>query len=113
MLIAIGKIINKEDLIGLRVFDTDTKQNKDIKIEDANKIKIKNIKSIDKLGSIYNNQSEKPIIILDKKDNKYTTVDINGNVKVIMGMFYGCKKLTKLDLSYFDISNVKSMQEIE
>ena len=34
MLVAIGSIINKDSLIGLRIFDTETKQTKDIRIED-------------------------------------------------------------------------------
>ena len=81
MVIAIGRIMKENSLIGLRIFDTETHKTKDIRIEDKNKIKIKNLKSINKLGVVDNRQEDKPIIVIGEKDNKYLTIDINGNYK--------------------------------
>ena len=81
MVIAIGRIMEENNLIGLRIFDTETKKTKDIRIEDE--IKIKNIKSINKLGIVDNKQNDKPIIVIGYKDNKYLAVDINGNTKIL------------------------------
>ena len=86
MIIAVGRIIKENNLIGIRIFDTDTKdtkETKDIRIEDKDKIKIKNLKSLNKLGIVDNKQEDKPIINLGEKDNKYLTVDINGNTKIL------------------------------
>lgn len=83
MIIAVGRIRRNEDLIGLRVFDTNTKQTKDIRIEDIDKVKIKNIKHLSELGIVDNKQEDKPIVILGEKDGKYLTVDINGKARVL------------------------------
>ena len=83
MVVAIGRIINKDSLIGLRIFDTETKQTKDIRIEDSKKLEIKNINNINKLGAVENKQEDKPLLVLGYKDNKYLTVDINGNTKAL------------------------------
>ena len=86
MIIAVGRIIKENNLIGIRIFDTDTKdtkETKDIRIEDKDKIKIKNLKSLNKLGIVDNKQEDKPIINLGEKDSKYITVDINGNTRIL------------------------------
>ena len=83
MIVAIGKLIKDNELIGLRIFNTDKNQTKDIRIEDKDKIKIKNIRSVNKLGTIDNKQEDKPIIVIEEKDNKYLTVDINGDIKTL------------------------------
>ena len=83
MVIAIGRIVKENSLIGIRIFDTDTKETKDIRIKDKDKIKIKNLKSLNKLGIVDNKQEDKPIIVIGEKDSKYLTVDINGNTKIL------------------------------
>ena len=83
MVVVIGRIINENSLKGLRIFDTETKQTKDIRIEDSKKLEIKNINNINKLGVVDNKPEDKPLLVLGYKDNKYLTVDINGNTKIL------------------------------
>ena len=68
MIVVIGRIINKSSLIGLRIFDTETKQTKDIRIEDSKKLEIKNINNIKKLGVVDNKPEDKPLLVLGYKD---------------------------------------------
>lgn len=100
MLIMIAKIVNEKSLIGVRIYDTDTKKKMDVPINNAIAViskgtKVENVEvennslkgingSLDRYTNIFyanNNIKEggnKSVVIVGKSDDKYKVVDWNG-----------------------------------
>ena len=97
MLVAIGKIVSNRQLAGIRIYDTVEDCVKDIEIVNCNK-DIKNMHNIDYIGVLDNKKEQKPIIILERRQGKYLTVDINGNKNI----------MTEIEIRNHYVLNIKS-----
>ena len=84
MLVAIGRIVDKNNMIeGLRIYDTKAKTSKDIRIEYVPK-NVVNLNQANKLGTINKDGGEeKPVILLDIRNNLAHIVNVNGEEKTV------------------------------